>query len=90
MESKLPPRRLWKGGKILLVPDVSCNYLARTELRRVIPYYFSNGFWAVFPLKFGAIAVKVRHLVPSFFVLGILVSGLVALRWRAALPCGRE
>jgi len=57
-----------KGGKILLVPYVSCNYLARTEIRRVIPYYFSNGFWAVFPLKFGVLAVKLRHMVPSFFV----------------------
>jgi glycosyltransferase involved in cell wall biosynthesis len=74
-----------KGGKILLVPDVSCEYLARTELRRVIPYYFSNGFWAVFPLKFGVIAVKFRHLVPCFFVTGILVSVLVALRWSVGL-----
>jgi succinoglycan biosynthesis protein ExoA len=67
------------GGKILLVPDVSCTYLARTDLRRVIPYYLSNGFWAVFPLKFGVIAVKLRHMVPFFFVAAIVASAFLAL-----------
>jgi glycosyltransferase involved in cell wall biosynthesis len=73
-----------RGGKILLVPDISCNYLARTDLRRVIPYYFSNGFWAVFPLKFGVVAVKLRHMVPFFFVAGIFASALLAIRWPIA------
>jgi succinoglycan biosynthesis protein ExoA len=67
------------GGKILLVPDVSCSYLARTDIRRVIPYYLSNGFWAVFPLKFGVIAVKLRHMVPFFFVAGIVASAAISL-----------
>jgi succinoglycan biosynthesis protein ExoA len=66
------------GGKILLVPDVSCSYLARTEIRRVIPYYLSNGFWAVFPLKFGVIAVKLRHMIPFFFVAGIVATAILS------------
>jgi len=73
------------GGKILLVPDVSCSYLARTEIRGVIPYYLSNGFWAVFPLKFGVIAVKLRHMIPFFFVAGIMGSAAVSLFSRIGL-----
>jgi glycosyltransferase involved in cell wall biosynthesis len=63
-----------KGGTILLVPDVRCRYQARSDLGRVIRYYFSNGFWVVFPLKFGVRAFKLRHMVPFAFVASLVIS----------------
>jgi glycosyltransferase involved in cell wall biosynthesis len=77
-----------RGGKILLVPSIKARYQARSGLRRVIPYYFSNGFWVLFPLKFGARVFKWRHLAPLVFVLSLCVFGLLSI-WsttsRAAL-----
>lgn len=69
------------GGKILLVPSIRSRYQVRSTLRRVVPYYWSNGFWVVFPLKFGAAAFRPRHLVPAAFVASLLGFGLAGLFW---------
>jgi glycosyltransferase involved in cell wall biosynthesis len=66
------------GGKILWVPHIKSRYQARSGLRRIIPYYFSNGFWVLFPLKFGVAAFRPRHLVPFAFVAWLLATALLS------------
>ena len=82
MEFNIRIRRM--GGRILLVPAIRSHYQVRSRLKRVIPYYFSNGFWVLFPLKFGATAFKLRHLIPFFFVSWLLVFGTLAFFLAAA------
>jgi glycosyltransferase involved in cell wall biosynthesis len=67
------------GGKILLVPEIKARYQARATLAEVLPYYLSNGFWVLFPLKFGLKVFKFRHLAPLAFTAWIFVFGLLSL-----------
>ncbi len=67
-----------RGGKILWVPQIKSRYQARSGLRRIVPYYFSNGFWVLFPLKFGVMAFRPRHLVPFAFVAWLLATALLS------------
>ena len=66
------------GGKILWVPQIRSRYQARSGIRRIISYYFSNGFWVLFPLKFGVAAFRPRHLVPFAFVAWLLATALLS------------
>ncbi len=76
------------GGKILWVPHIKSRYQARSGLRRIVPYYFSNGFWVLFPLKLGVWAFRPRHLVPFAFVAWLVLAAALSpwLLWaRVAL-----
>jgi len=66
------------GGKILWVPHIKSRYQARSGLRRVVPYYFSNGFWVLFPLKLGVWAFRPRHLVPFAFVAWLVLAAALS------------
>lgn len=79
MEFNLRLRRA--GGRILLVPQIKSRYQARGTLARVIPYYFSNGFWVVFSLKSRVVAFKLRHLVPMAFVGSLIALGALSLAY---------
>jgi len=62
------------GGKILLVPDMVCDYYIRSSLKEFCRDYFVNGYWVIYPLKFTRVAVSWRHLVPLAFVISLLGS----------------
>jgi GT2 family glycosyltransferase len=68
------------GGKILLIPDIEVYYYyAETNFSKFIKNNFRNGFWTINPLRFvDYIPVALRHLVPLFFVLGILSALLLS------------
>lgn len=76
MEFNIRLRKL--GGKILLVPEIRSHYQVRSELSRILPYYFSNGFWVLFPLRYGVRAFAFRHLVPFFLVAWLALFGVLA------------
>ena len=65
------------GGKILLLPDVICYYHPRTDLWAFVKHNFWNGIWVFYPMRFGAVAFSLRHLVPGLFV-GVLFATLGA------------
>ncbi|MBD3338565.1 MAG: glycosyltransferase [Candidatus Lokiarchaeota archaeon] len=69
------------GGKILLVPSIVAEYFAKPTLKSFFLHNFKDGFWAVFPLKFGSAMFKFRHLLPLFFVASVLVGLLVSFLW---------
>jgi len=67
------------GGKILLAPDIEIWYYARSTLRAFWRHNWINGIWAVLPLAYSdGMPVRWRHLVPLAFVMGLVVSPLVA------------
>ena len=62
------------GGKILLFPDISSVYYARTGFRQLARQNFGNGFWVIYSLAFAKTPFSARHLVPLAFVLSLLGS----------------
>ena len=67
------------GGKTLLVPEIVSYYYALSDLRSFCRHNFINGVWAILPFKFSKIMpVSLRHLVPFFFVLSLLGTGILS------------
>jgi len=68
-------KRLKKaGGKILLVPEIIATYYPQSKLSAFFRHNFVDGIWTIYPLKFGVKIFSFRHLIPLFFVLGMLGS----------------
>ncbi len=67
------------GGKILLVPQIVAYYHPRSNLGDFSRHTFDDGFWAVYPLRFGKKTFYWRHLVPLVFVLSLIASGAAAV-----------
>jgi len=57
------------GGKILLVPDIIAYYYPSASFLNFFNHNFKDGFWTIYPLKFGVRIFSFRHLIPLFFVL---------------------
>lgn len=78
-------RVISRGGRVLLLPDVSCRYFARRSLRQLARMYYQYGYFK--PLvaqKIGRI-MTVRQLVPALLVVALLGSALGS----AWLPAAR-
>jgi glycosyltransferase involved in cell wall biosynthesis len=78
-------RVITRGGRVLLLPEVSCRYFARRSLQQLARMYYQYGYFK--PLvarKIGRI-MTVRQLVPALLVAG-LVSSALAAPW---LPSAR-
>ena len=77
------------GGKILLVPAIVTDYYTRSDLCSFIRNNFRNGVWAVLPYKYTKKMLAFRHLVPMFFVIGIIImiilSIMVPMLWYLTL-----
>ena len=67
------------GGKILLVPDIIAYYYPTSTLKEFFKHNFTDGIWAFYPLKFKVPLFKLRHLLPFFFILTLLVSGFISI-----------
>jgi glycosyltransferase involved in cell wall biosynthesis len=68
------------GGKIILNPAIIATYYTRNDFRKFEKNNFRNGFWSLYPLRFvDYLPVSLRHMIPLFFVCGILGGILLAL-----------
>jgi cellulose synthase/poly-beta-1,6-N-acetylglucosamine synthase-like glycosyltransferase len=67
------------GGRIVLVPDIVCEYLIRSTIADFGRHRLRDGFWLLYPLRFGVKTYGPRHLVPAAFVLGIIA--LASFSW---------
>lgn len=57
------------GGKILLVPDIISYYYPKSNLKDFFLHNFRDGVWAIYPLKFVKMPLRLRHYIPLVFVL---------------------
>ena len=65
----------------MLIPSVSCTYFARENFRKLAENNFQNGKWnllTVFLTK-NIHSLSIRHFVPMFFVLSIVLPLLLGL-----------
>ena len=67
------------GGKIILNPEIITCYYPKSTLKEFFKHNFVDGIWAIYPLKFVKIPLKLRHFIPLFFVLSLLITGLLGI-----------
>lgn len=72
------------GGKIVLVPQIRCQYLARDSFKDLWQNMFATGEWVIRAIRLTQRrdALSLRHLVPMIFVL-YLSTVPMALFWGA-------
>jgi glycosyltransferase involved in cell wall biosynthesis len=76
-------RLITRGGRVLLLPGVSCRYYARTSLGQLARMYYQYGYFK--PLvarKIGRI-MTVRQLIPALLVAGLIGFAALSL-WSSA------
>ncbi len=62
------------GGTILLVPEIVAYYHPKPNLSEFVMHAFDDGFWAIYPLRFGKRTFSWRHLIPLTFVASLIGS----------------
>ncbi|HOD88482.1 MAG: glycosyltransferase family 2 protein [Bacteroidota bacterium] len=75
-------KRLIKGGeKIYLVPNATCTYYARETFSGIAKNNFQNGMWNILTVFYTKDfkSLSLRHFVPLFFVLALLLPLILAL-----------
>ncbi len=60
-----------EGGKIFLAPDIIFYYYPSATLKEFYSHNFEDGIWAILPLKFSKMPLKLRHYIPLIFVLSL-------------------
>ncbi len=63
------------GGKIILCPEITAYYYPKDNLKDFFLHNFSDGVWAILPLKYSDVSFKLRHYIPALF-LSLLVLSL--------------
>lgn len=77
---ELNKRILRNDGRIFLVPDSYCTYYARETWKAIAKNNFQNGVWNILTVFYtgNLNSISLRHLVPLFFVLSLVVPVLLA------------
>lgn len=78
---ELNKRIINQGGAIYLVPDVACTYYARETLSALAKNNFENGRWNILTAFYTKTfkSLSLRHFVPLFFVLSLIVPMVLSL-----------
>ena len=81
---ELNKRILRGGGRIFIVPDTFCTYLARETYKDLAKNNFQNGKWNILTVYYTKqfSSLSVRHFVPLLFLLSLVVPLLVSLVWK--------
>lgn len=75
------------GGKIYIVPDTYCTYLARETFKGLAKNNYGNGKWNILTVYYtnDFRSLSIRHFVPLIFVCSLLLPLVVATLWWPAL-----
>ena len=84
---ELNKRIIRGGGKIVIVPDTHCTYLARENYKALAKNNYGNGKWNILTVFYTKElrSLSVRHFVPLAFVLSVFLPLLVGMLWQPAL-----
>lgn len=76
-------RILRGGGKIYILPDSYCTYLARETWRALAKNNYGNGKWNILTVYYTKTfsSLSLRHFIPLLFVLSLIVPLLLAFIW---------
>lgn len=78
---ELNKRILRGGGKIYIIPDTYCTYLARETFRGLAKNNYGNGKWNILTVFYTKQfdSLSLRHFIPLFFVLSLLLPLFLSL-----------
>lgn len=81
---ELNKRIIRGGGKIYILPDTYCIYLARETWHALAKNNYGNGKWNILTVYYTKLfsSLSLRHFVPLIFVLSLVVPLLLSLIWR--------
>ncbi len=83
---ELSKRIINGGGKIIIIPDTYCTYMARETFGGLAKNNFGNGKWNILTVYYthNMKSLSLRHFIPLLFVLGLIVPTLVSIFWHPA------
>ncbi len=81
---ELSKRIVNNGGRIYIIPDTTCTYLARETFRDLAKNNYENGKWNVMTVYFthALNSLSMRHFIPLLFLLSLIVPMMLAFVWR--------
>lgn len=84
---ELSKRIINNGGKIYIVPDTFCTYMARESFGALAKNNYGNGKWNIMTVYYTRQlrSLSVRHFIPLLFVLGLIIPIIVGMFWHPAL-----
>ncbi len=70
-----------RGGKIYLIPEITCTYFAKGTYQGVGASSFQNGLWNILTVYITKdfTSLGLRHFIPLLFLLSIIVPVLLSL-----------
>jgi glycosyltransferase involved in cell wall biosynthesis len=76
------------GFKILMVPEMQSTYYVRDSFQKLFTQYFGYGLYKPLVFKLVKQGMRIRHLIPAFFVLYLLLLplGLYIIGYYAFIP----
>ena len=71
------------GGKIYILPDTYCTYLARETWPALAKNNYNNGKWNILTVYYTRMlsSLSLRHFIPLLFLLSLIVPLVLALVW---------
>lgn len=65
------------GFRILMVPEMACKYYVRENLSQLFSQYYQYGLYKPMVLKKVKSSMRIRHLIPFFFVIYLILLPIV-------------
>lgn len=83
---ELNKRIIRGGGKIYILPDTYCTYLARETWHSLAKNNYGNGKWNILTVYYTRQmkSLSLRHFIPLLFVLGVILPAIVGIFWHPA------
>ncbi len=80
---ELNKRILRGGGKIYILPDTYCTYLARETWHALAKNNYGNGKWNILTVYYTKTfsSLSLRHFIPLLFILSLIIPPILALVW---------
>lgn len=75
-------KRITKGGgKIMLIPEITCTYFARETFTGLAKNNYKNGFWNILTVYYtkNFQSLSLRHFIPLLFVLSLFLPILLSV-----------
>lgn len=67
------------GGKFYLDPSIIVTYYARNTVKSMMRQGYQNGKWNLLVFKKNHHALSLRHVVPLFFIMGIMITAILGI-----------
>ena len=80
---ELNKRIIRGGGKLYILPDTYCTYLARETWKALAKNNYGNGKWNILTVYYTKMfsSLSLRHFIPLLFLLSLIVPLLLSFTW---------